>query len=344
MPNLIGRIASQGLLAGYGWAKRSPLVRSLLYSDHNAQLFGDLRQHEWMLSCRVRVDTYHAAIQKHVHEGDRVVDLGTGTGVLALFASKKKPRHIDAIDHGEMIELARRLAEDNGVTAISFHRCHSSKFEPAEPADVIIQEQIGDFLLDEDMIRNVCDLRDRVLAPGGRILPSRFALFVEPATVQPGERSAFIWEHRDLHGIDFGAARDWLADASPRFGRVDPFCNADRCPVSALLCAPQPIHAFDLMTVWPDALPKQFSSERRIIRDGVLDGFCLYFEVGFDDEIGFRTGPFDPPTSWRYQLYRVEPTACHAGDLIRLTLDIGEPTDIESWRISHQLIRDQPAS
>jgi protein arginine N-methyltransferase 1 len=39
---------------------------------------------------------------------------------------------------------------------------------------VILHEQMGDYLFDEAMVTNVCDLRDRLLKRGGLILPSCF--------------------------------------------------------------------------------------------------------------------------------------------------------------------------
>src|ERR1700730_5319738 len=43
--------------------------------------------HEQMLADSVRLDAYHAAIERYVTSQDYVVDVGTGTGVLAFFAA-----------------------------------------------------------------------------------------------------------------------------------------------------------------------------------------------------------------------------------------------------------------
>ena len=85
---------------------QSAAARRLIYAVRNRSLFTDLFTHERMLSDRVRVDTYHAAIFKHVKPGDVVVDLGTGTGVLAFFAANAGAREVHAIEHGPMAEAA----------------------------------------------------------------------------------------------------------------------------------------------------------------------------------------------------------------------------------------------
>ena len=58
-------------------------------------------------------------------------------------------------------------------------------------------------MFDEAMVPNVCDLRDRLLKPGGLILPSQFELFCEPMTLHDDRRVPFIWELNDEHGFDF---------------------------------------------------------------------------------------------------------------------------------------------
>ena len=45
-----------------------------------------------LLSDTLRVDSYRAAIQAKVRSGDVVVDLGSGTGIMARFAALAEPR------------------------------------------------------------------------------------------------------------------------------------------------------------------------------------------------------------------------------------------------------------
>ncbi|MFQ5690254.1 MAG: hypothetical protein ACE5HQ_08280 [Gemmatimonadota bacterium] len=46
-------------------------------------------QHEKLLADEVRISAYCRAIEKYVDEGDVVIDLGTGTGVLAFMAAEQ---------------------------------------------------------------------------------------------------------------------------------------------------------------------------------------------------------------------------------------------------------------
>ena len=219
-----------------------PLTRELYRELANRNLFSDLYQHDRMLADHVRVEAYRRAIEKHVKPGHVVHDLGTGSGLLALMAAKAGAAKVYAIDHGPWIDAARAVAKDNGLTNVEFHRVNSRRFTCPEKLDVIVQEQIGDALFEEGMIDNISDLRDRLLAPGGRILPDRFELFVDP--VQLREPRPFVWE-QVIAGIRFAALRD-LGEKQPVTYRFKPLPPQD---FDHFLTRSEPVLGFDLQSV-----------------------------------------------------------------------------------------------
>jgi protein arginine N-methyltransferase 1 len=306
---------------------RNPRARAALYRLRNRLVFSDLYQHDRLLADRVRVDAYHEALTKHIREGDVVLDLGTGSGVLSFFAAKRAAR-VHAVEHGRIIESAMAVARDNGITNVEFHRTGSRSFTSPEPVDVIIHEQIGDALFDERVVDNIADLRDRLLAPGGRIHPSRLELFIEPVQLREDMRSPFAWQQDDLYGINFRALRE-LEDKQPqgyRYRLFRPF------PFGHLLCAPEPVVSIDLMTATAADLPTEISFERPVETPGIHDGFCVYFTARFDDEIAFTTSPESTGTSWANPLLRVETRTVGVGDTIRLSLRADDLADTATWR------------
>lgn len=303
-----------------------PRVRALVYQARNRSTFADLHQHDIMLADRPRVDAYEAALRKHLRPDDVVVDLGTGTGVLAFLAARHAAR-VHAIEHGPIVEAAEAVARDNGITNVEFHRVHSGAFSLPGGADVIVHEQIGGALFNEHVVDNVADLRDRVLKPGGRIYPARLQLFVEPVQLKEGMRHPNAWQ-QEIHGISFAALRAY-GDAQP----FDYWHNIYReFPLGQFLCRQEPVHEVDLMTVSPSDLPHRLGYERPAVVDGILDGYCVYFRAGFDDEIWMTNAPGEPQTSWMNGFLRVESREVAAGDTIALDLraqDLATPT---TWR------------
>jgi type I protein arginine methyltransferase len=303
-----------------------PRVRRFVYELRNRGVFADLYQHDRMLADRPRMDAYWAGISKHISEGDVVIDLGTGSGVLALFAARQGAR-VHAVEHGPIIDAAREVARANGVTTIEFHQLHSGRLELPEKVDAIIHEQIGDALFDEHVVANIADLRDRLLKPGGHVFPSRLRLFVEPVQLQEPYRAPYAWQ-QETHGVSFAALE--------RFGDTQGHAYYYRTfrpfPFDRFLCRPEPVVSIDLDLANRSDLPTRIEYERPVEREGLLDGFAVYFAVHFDDEIGFSSSPDAPPTSWGTPLLRVSPRRVAPGESIRLELTADDLADPATWR------------
>lgn len=315
-------------------------VRRFLYGLANAAEFREIYSHENMLADRARVDAYHAAISRHVRPTDTVLDLGTGSGILAMMAARQGATVL-AIDQTPLIEMAEHVARANGLDHIIFHRTHSRDLDLDQKVDVILHEQIGDFLIDEDMIHNICTLRDQILAPGGRILPARFDAWLEPLSLAEGRGIPLLWE-QNIHGIDFASARQWLAG----HGEIRTCRPRYLMPgeAGAFLGEPEPAYRLDLETLKPDHVPSTVRVSRLVTRPGTIDGFVHYFRIRLDDEIGIENSPFDPQRMnyahhWPPLLYPVDRTAVRPGDRVEAVWTIDNPTDPWNWPLEWRVER-----
>lgn len=285
--------------------------------------FEDIFVHEKMLADSVRVNAYFTAIERYVRPQDCVLDIGTGTGVLAFFAAAKRARKIYAIDHSnKMLNYARATAEANNFTNLSFVCSNSYRFRPAESIDVILQEQMGVGLFDEGMVEALIDIRDRCLAPGGRILPAKFEFYLEPVQLVEQERIPLIQELR-LHGVAF--PRPLNLDRAYYFKEIFPR------DVNFMLCDPKPVFGFDLSTLTLDQLPKRFCLTKPVVKRGAVDGICMYFKAIFDDEISFSTGPEALKTHWPMLFYRTAARPYRIGESFELQVEAPNLSEPHSW-------------
>src|SRR6187200_142384 len=105
-----------------------------------------------------------------LHDGERVLDLGSGGGIDVLLSAKRvgatgRAFGLDMTD--EMLALAQRNAAEAGATNVEFLKGHIEAIPlPAESIDVVISNCVVNLAADK---RAVFAEIARVLRPGGRI-------------------------------------------------------------------------------------------------------------------------------------------------------------------------------
>jgi len=105
-----------------------------------------------------------------LHEGERVLDLGSGGGIDVLLSAKRvgptgRAIGLDMTD--EMLALAQQNAAEAGVTNVEFVRGHIEDVPlPAASVDVVISNCVVNLAADKPAVfREIA----RVLRPGGRV-------------------------------------------------------------------------------------------------------------------------------------------------------------------------------
>ena len=308
---------------------------SLVYGNMNEANFSAISHHEEMLSDKVRVDAYHRGIRHAVAPGDVVLDVGTGTGLLAFMASRAGAAKVYAVEHSDFIDVAREIGDRNGFTNIEFVKASSRDYTPPEPIDVVLHEQMGDELFNENMLENLLDLRDRVLAPGGRILPARFRLFMEPVSFRSDMRV------RRFHNIDLPDGIDLSAmERSPAMApyETDRFGQFWARPgsVEATIGTPHPVVEFDLATLESaGALSGRYDLVRVSTVDAIVDGVCVWFEAVFDNNTTLTTSPLAPITSWGNRVYRLD-REVRAGETVALHVEMDHLVDASTWTVREE--------
>ena len=171
-----------------------------------------------LLSHRSRLSKFQRALQKAVQPESRVVDIGTGTGILALIAARAGAKSVTAVDvNGRSLNYARKAAQINGLSQrVSFVESHFEDYVPEEQADIVICEMLSSMLLIEQQVPACAHAARRVLKPGGIILPASASVYAVPVECHS------LWERFNLFDLEFpkipqtlgkGDAKD-LSDAA----------------------------------------------------------------------------------------------------------------------------------
>jgi protein arginine N-methyltransferase 1 len=96
------------------------------------------------LTDEVRLSAYQRPINATVRPGDVVLDLGSGTGILGLFACRAGAAYVDSIEVGSIIGLAREICRVNGfLDRVTYMRGLSTELELSRKVDVVVADEIG---------------------------------------------------------------------------------------------------------------------------------------------------------------------------------------------------------
>ncbi len=278
-----------------------------------------------MLADGVRMEAFRQAIRRSVKPGDVVVDLGAGTGILGIWALQAGAAKVYAIEQSEAIDLAREIARVNDLAdRMVFIRSNSVDVDLPEPADLLLSETLGSFALDENLLRFLPDARERMLKPGGRMVPEAIELFVAPVQAPQSHAKLAFWRSHP-GGVDF----------SPAFELFSSKIMVETVRPRQLLSPAQPLTPVDLHQ-WKDRR-YQWRGYFPIEKKGVIHGMAGWFRVLLAGR-WLSTAPQLPPTHWKQAFFPFrEPIDVVHGDVLDWAVQIsGLAERADHTRIDYQ--------
>jgi protein arginine N-methyltransferase 1 len=178
--------------------------------------FIPLHYHFQMLSDKNRMNAFEKAISDVVLPSHKVVDLGTGTGVMAFNAAKKSVKVWGIEYNPELVSCSRKLMKKNGVTdRIEIIQSDAMEWMPDEPVDVVVCEMLHSALLREKQVEVISKFRDEHFNRFNKtpiFLPTATLLGVQP-----------VWQNYDFAG--FKASIPLFQDAYARDEDLTPLCD-----------------------------------------------------------------------------------------------------------------------
>ncbi len=247
-----------------------------------------------LLSQSARIDKFGRVLERVIGSDSYVVDIGTGTGILAMLAARAGARRVTALDvNAESIRYAREAARLNGLgERIEFMHRHFADFYPNERADVVICEMLSSMMLVEQQVPACRHAVEHVLSETGVMVPREATVYcvpVEHGYVTKRFHAAGLMFPPLPQTVDYGSARD-LADLRllARFDFQDPHTLGR---VDGLL-------EFD------------------IIEDGIVHGIVGLFTAVLDGDLRLEM-----EDGWREIFLPLrDPLQVHAGDTIHVSI------------------------
>lgn len=302
--------------------------------------YSTLDIHREMILDKVRTDAYYNFITDPSNSNslfkDKVVlDVGTGTGILSLFAVQSGAKMVVAVDAAkDTIRVAEKVAHSNKLGEkihfvcgkledldlfVAKNKVFSVSKNDLPPkdsvpfkCDVIISEWMGYCLLYESMLYTIFDARDRFLKTengefSGHVFPSSVRLQISSADYSDyfdDLVSPWLGDKR-LYNLD-------LSELSPKLSQLLSIPNVEVVPTERLRCK----SVLDLPSLSILSLTsRELSSLRQPFSIELSKEFAFFTSlvVSFNAEFGsqsktvvMETSPFHEPTHWKQTILHIK--------------------------------------
>lgn len=281
-----------------------------------------LDYHRRLLEDGHRLTAYERALRLVVRPGDVVLDIGAGTGILALLAARLGAARVHAVESMPIAAAARALARANGLgDRVVVHQADLRAMAPVEPVDVAVGDFLGAFLAD-DLMLEAAAAAARWLKPGGRTIPASVELFLAPV----GDFS--------FPAVDFAAAPALGVTLAPLRAAALAQCYRAALEPRALFAAPSRYLRWE-----PLAAPPSFDGELeyRLERAGRLRGLAGWFRAELADGVVLSTEP-GVETHWAQLYFPHAPVLVAAGDVLACRVRLTDAAE-NRWAWSGRVIR-----
>ncbi|KAJ0816142.1 putative methyltransferase [Helianthus annuus] len=277
--------------------------------------------------------------------GKTVLDVGTGSGILAIWSAQAGAKKVYAVEATKMAEHARELVKANNLQDIvEVIEGSIEDITLPEKVDVIISEWMGYFLLRESMFDSVICARDRWLKPTGVMYPSHARMWLAPIRTEIADQKlneyegcmndwlGFVTETKSCYGVDMSVLTKPFSEEQKKYYLQNSMWN--NLDPDQVIGTGAILKEIDCLTVTVDDILKVEASISSTINkeDTWLCGFGGWFDVHFkgrtenpaECEVELTTAPsIEDGTHWGQQVFLLNPPVrANEGEEIRVNFSM----------------------
>lgn len=293
------------------------------------------RWHFRMLNDKKRNLAYKQAIAKAISHGhDIVLDIGSGTGILSMFAVQSGAKEVYACEMSKtMYEMGLDVLKANKMEKL-VHTIHKKSTEMKvgddipERVSLVVTETLDCGLLGEGILATVEHTWDNLLKPStddmhqsnakpvSKIIPAGavvYAMAIMCNNIRHQTRSKPVISGVNMFpdcsiGGELMEQKSEATSSGYMCDQLEPYSteclNRLRGGFTALSC-PFKVTEYDFNN------PSSFNKERNIsfeipaTCDGQVDAIAAWFDLQLDEEITLSTGPNDDSLCWEQAVFPV---------------------------------------
>ncbi|MGZ8410732.1 MAG: 50S ribosomal protein L11 methyltransferase [Hyphomicrobium sp.] len=272
-----------------------------------------IEYHRTLIADKARNEALFAALERVIVKGKTVVaDIGAGSGLLGLMASKLGAKEVHLYEASEEVaSVAASVLKQNRARNCHLYPCRSTDMIDAPQVDLIISETLGNYALEENILETLANALERMLKPGGIVIPARIRQFACPVTSPRLTREMDAW--RDVgHGLDLEPARTMSVN-NVYVRTIEPAELLDGGRAAKMWD--------DIDLTKPQKGTRKGEMTWTLERDTWVYGFAYWWTAGLVGDLEISTAPDAPRTHWEQLYFPLdEPIPAKAGERILLSL------------------------
>ena len=238
--------------------------------------FAHISVHRTMLHDEHRLTAYKEALQAVVTPQSIVIDAGSGTGALAVYAALAGAKHVYAIENSDLHEYIHQVARDSGVEErITVINQNFADVRLPVQADILVTETFGAWALAEGAAADLKKCIEQNLKDDGILLPSHIDLWMAPLRTLPPIMLEPFRNREDGLNLSFFSEYARLRSANI------------------------PIEEHGLPTHVAHLSLTENTTKGTITLSEPCQGLALWFDLCFTQNIKLKTGPKAPLTHWK---------------------------------------------